>query len=161
MKPNKMIQFASCCFLLSISLPLLSAGAVFVQYPNKNDATYSAAEAEALRDKAYRVLTKAYAARPIPIYLSLMERLQDIRIALPPEGLDFAFCQEHNTPTNRGGVVKSAAAYYFEDEFYICRAALSPDHSPILYSTLIHETAHAIGYSSECEATAKPFAIVN
>ena len=100
-------------------------------------------------EKAKLILSQAYARTNSSEYEGIFSKayskLHSVTIKLPPSGYDFASCSENTmdyTPT-------------YGRTIYICRQIVDGAEYQVeeLAQILIHELAHTVGYSNECDAS--------
>lgn len=109
---------------------------------------------EKQRSKARETLAAAYhnkkaSQKAKDIYLRLWRRLGDVVINYPEPGQNFQLCKA-KLSTSIGVVVNGAAAFAYQNMIYLCDSELRREYT--LVETLVHETAHVIGYENECDA---------
>ncbi len=112
-----------------------------------------------VRMSAARALMKAHkntrSTLARNVYESIFEKLKVVTIRVPLPGYPFPHCLDKN---------ETIAAWAEDGEIFLCDSYLQTLSYPVsaeAMQTIIHETAHVVGYNRECNAIRMEYSAMN
>lgn len=124
-------------------------------FPRFFDTLFDKSDADESRRVALEILTKATTNATIngqvaasTAFQKVQDGLKQSTLSWPRDGYDFTKC----TNTQEQGLTLAYVMDDRENKIYLC-ATLKHRTNPFIAQTLIHQTAHLLGYHDECDAT--------